>query len=266
VDETLGRLRHAYEAYSVQREDVFDVLTTWAIQRCHPTAILDVGAGTGNWYRAIRRRLRQVEYTAVDVDPNMLDRLHTTTQGDPRARVVNLDVTRTWPRLGSFTWCGLHYVLHHLPNPALIIERAWRVTKPGGLVIAATNSNDHLARWLEMHRLVLGKCGVELPEGLPARRFTLEGGADYFPSFASVERVVIRSDFNFPSVEAAMDYYRAVMWRRGLSEAQSADLTLRQEILRNMENEVRAVIQAKGSFAVEGRTGFLASRVHGYVE
>ena len=46
-----------HRLYDIDRRNIFELITTEAAKRLRPQRVLDVGAGTGNWYHTLRRIL-----------------------------------------------------------------------------------------------------------------------------------------------------------------------------------------------------------------
>ena len=173
VDE-LVRLRQAHAHYR-RGADVLDALTRWAAADRLPRRVLDLGAGTGNWYRSLRSLLGPaVRYVGADPNPEMADALRARTAGDPAAEVLVADASGL--SVGdTFDWVGLHFVLPHVDDPAGVVRAALRHVGESGLLLAAANGESHLHRWREMQREVLGELGMGRPQdAVSVPRPTLE--------------------------------------------------------------------------------------------
>ncbi|MCL6595647.1 MAG: class I SAM-dependent methyltransferase [Firmicutes bacterium] len=263
--DEIVRLRRAYEGYR-RGVDVLDALTRWAAAERPPRRVLDVGAGTGNWYRSLRARLGSgVRYVGVDPDPDMAEALRSLTAGDTMAEVVVVDAAAL-PVGEPFDWVGLHFVLPHVEDPPAIVRAALRHVDEDGLLLVAANSASHLRRWRDMQRQALEALGVGCPQdAVCVPHPTLEEIPHLAPpGFVSL-RVTIRGTFSFPDAEAAMDYYQAVLWRRGLSPSEAEDPDVRQRLASHMRARIRAEIAFHGRFTVSRSSGFVAMRRQGKV-
>ncbi len=102
-----------------------------------PEAVLDVGSGTGNWCRAIRRELGpDAWHTGLDESPGMVSALTRTLNGDARAQALAGDAEALPFADGAFQWVGMHMMLNHVPH----IAEGWRVLQSGGVLTAANNA------------------------------------------------------------------------------------------------------------------------------
>lgn len=101
---------------------------------------LDAGAGTGAATRLLLCAGATV--TAVDISPFMLAELRRQT--DCRAAAVVGDIAAIPLRPASYDVAIACFVLNHLSNPATGLSELVRVTRPAGLVLVTTFSQqDH---------------------------------------------------------------------------------------------------------------------------
>lgn len=262
---TAGELRALREAHARHRlgdADLLDVMTGVALERQPtPARVLDVGAGIGNWYDSVRRLAPpDTHYVGVDLAVAMVDSLAARVAADPRARAVLGDGARLDPSLGRFDWVGLHFVLPHAQAPAGVIACAVRHTAPGGLLLAAGNGRAHLERWRRLHADVLAGLGLLASPDTALPALDLDAIAALFPAALHPEVHRVRSGFSFPTVETAMAYYGAVMWRRGLRPTEIGDAALRARILAAMAERVAGILYRDRRFEVEGDAGFVVAR------
>ncbi len=259
----LGALRAAHLRHRTG-EDVLEA-ATWAALAAVPTParVLDVGAGTGNWYDSVRVIAGQAcEYVGVDLQSAMVEALRSRIGGDARARTVLADGERLPADLGRFDWVGLHFVLPHVARPDQVLASAWRRVAPGGVLVAAGNGPAHLERWRQLHTEVLAELGLaRQPAGVGSVPGPDPGeiAALLPPSAHPVVRRV-PSGLAFPDLESALSYYGAVLWRRGLAPAEAADPTVRGRLLNAMQARLAERFDREGLFAVAGDTGFVIAR------
>jgi SAM-dependent methyltransferase len=255
----LTALRAAHERYRTGEEDLLDVVTGAALAcRARPGRVLDIGAGTGNWYTSIRRLAGpDPHYVGVDVAPSMVAHLAGRVGDDARAQVLAGNAEELPPDLGAFDWVGLHFVLPHAARPDRVVACAWRHLGRGGVFVAAGNGRAHLARWRALQGEVLAALGIGhgRADAVPAP--DLDAIAALLPAHAHPEVRRVSSGFSFPTVDTAMAYYAAVMWRRGLSADEAHDRHVRDHVLAAMAERIADIVRREGRFDVGGDAGFV---------
>lgn len=115
----------------------------WGLDRVHE--VLDVGCGVGHWGMLLAQLMRDdVRVAGVDRDASWVD--HATA----RAKARGLGDRFTYRRAeaerlpfpdDTFDFTTCQTLLIHLADPATGISEMIRVTKPGGLVVAAEPNN-----------------------------------------------------------------------------------------------------------------------------
>lgn len=97
--------------------------------------ILDVGCGVGWFIQRLKENLKDYEeIIGIDVRDDVLEKArikHT----DQNIEFLNMDATEMTYADNYFDIVSISNTLHHLPEPALILEEMNRVLKPGGLFI-----------------------------------------------------------------------------------------------------------------------------------
>jgi SAM-dependent methyltransferase len=105
-----------------------------------PARLLDLGAGTGTGALGLAERFADATVTAVDVEPDALERLRAKAKErglGARVHAVEADLDAAWPDLGTLdlTWASMS--LHHLADPGAALRGVLAVTRPGGLIAVA---------------------------------------------------------------------------------------------------------------------------------
>ncbi|MDQ3875638.1 MAG: class I SAM-dependent methyltransferase [Actinomycetota bacterium] len=101
--------------------------------------VLDAGTGAGAVAFAIAPLVREV--VAVDVVPELLAEARRRAVEFPNVTLIEADIARLPPDLGSFDLACSVRTLHHVPRPELAVAELARVTRPGGRILVV----DHLA-------------------------------------------------------------------------------------------------------------------------
>lgn len=181
-DPQLVEEQYASEANLLARRALYEETTgpdprvlLWdAIVAAAPRRVLEVGGGPGEVSERIARELgADVRY--VDISPRMV--------ALARARGIDAQVgdAQALPfEDASFDTVVAAWMLYHVPDLDRGIAELARVLEPGGRLVAATNSVDHLC---ELRELISYPSGYELT-------FTAENGEELLRRhFANVECV-----------------------------------------------------------------------------
>ena len=116
-----------------------------ALAEVSPSRVLEVGCGPG-WFAARAREELGAEVVAVDTSERMVELA--------RARGVDArvgDVQELPFEDRAFDAAAANWMLYHVPDVDRAVAELARVLRPGGRLVAITNSVDHL---LELWELV----------------------------------------------------------------------------------------------------------------
>lgn len=179
-------------------------LALHAVEEARPQSVLEVGCGWGEFAARLSDRLG-VAVVAVDLSPRMVEL--------SRARGVDArigDVQALPFEDGTFDCAVANWMLYHVPNVDLGLSELARVLRPGGRLVATTNSVSHLEElWLLVGR----------DKSTEERHFFAEDGAERLRGhFASVERTDVESAVPFPDGAAVRGYVSSSMAHRHLAE------------------------------------------------
>jgi SAM-dependent methyltransferase len=196
-DETRLAVRQAAHA-SGEGPDALEMVLA-AVAEARPSRVLDVGCGQGELAQRIATELR-AEVVGVDQSPRMVELTRERGVDARRGDVQALDFADE-----SFDCVVAAWMLFHVPDLDRGLSEIARVLRPGGRLVAATNSADHLQ---ELHDLL----GTEWP----GFEFDAENGEHALRRhFASVERRDASGHLLFPSREAAQAYVDAALTLNG---------------------------------------------------
>lgn len=166
-----------------------------AVAEAKPDAVLEVGCGPGELSERIATDVG-ARVTALDISPRMVELA--------RGRGVDArvgDVQELPFGDGEFDCAVAAWMLYHVPDVDRALAELARVLRPGGRLVAVTNSHRHLQELYE----VLGAERVAYP-------FSAEDGAEHLRRhFARVERRDAYGWINFPDREAAQAYVDATV-------------------------------------------------------
>jgi ubiquinone/menaquinone biosynthesis C-methylase UbiE len=151
------------------------------VREMGPRAVLEVGCGPGVFAAALQDSGSDV--TAVDQSERMV--ALTTARG---VRARRADVQQLPFADGSFDLVVANYVLYHVADLPRALRQIARVLRPGGALVAVTNSLRKLG---ELWDLV----GVDRGDSAEVA-FNSENGAGVLaPYFGGVERIDIEERF-----------------------------------------------------------------------
>ena len=238
--------------------DIFSRITRVMAERRLPLTVLDAGAGTGNWYRAIREDLNgEVMYAAADQSSGMVDVLLRATHGDHRAEVRRAAANSLPWEENVFDWVGAHFMLYHVPDISGAIQEALRVAKPGAVVAAATNAAKPYRELWDLGEWAARELHVSGRDPDDCVRFNLETGAAFFPT--PPECVVWAGGFRFDAPEPALAYMASGPIRHHLGDAASDEGVVRTA-LRLIGERIGAIIASDGVFTVHSESGLFLVR------
>ncbi|HET8595689.1 MAG TPA: class I SAM-dependent methyltransferase [Intrasporangium sp.] len=105
-----------------------------------PGRVLEIGCGTGRFARSVIEALPHVDYVATDLSAAMVASaaaLGIPAQQAPAEALPFADA--------SFDVVVAAWMLYHVPALDRTLAEVRRVLRPGGLLCAATNGDEHLA-------------------------------------------------------------------------------------------------------------------------
>lgn len=173
-----------------------------------PARVLEVGCGTGDLARAVCRALPDTDYVATDRSAAMTRATEeaAAAEGLPGLSVEQVDASALPYADGSFDVVVAAWMLYHLPDLGAGLREIARVLRPGGTLVAVTNSERSLAT---LHDAVLDWDGLAIP-------FSSENGeAALRSAFATVARRDVESRATFPDHASAAAYLDTLVPRLG---------------------------------------------------
>ena len=175
-----------------------------ALAEAEPRRVLEVGPGKGELAERIVRELG-AEVAAVDQSARMVE---LTRERGIDVRIG--DVQELPFADGEFDAAVAAWMLYHVPDVPRGLAELARVLKPGGRLVAVTNSAANL---LELWSRLGEGPKVDYP-------FGRENGEELLrPHFGRVERRDVDGDVTFPDWEAARAYVEASPVRAHLGPA-----------------------------------------------
>lgn len=139
ADETALELRRAiWLPDNSGRDPATEALA--AIVEAAPARVLEVGCGTGAFAARLRAALPDTEVIAIDQSERMVE---LTRERGVTTRIA--DVAALPFDDASYDVVAAMWMLYHVPDLRRGLAELARVLRPGGLLVAATNGDEHLA-------------------------------------------------------------------------------------------------------------------------
>jgi ubiquinone/menaquinone biosynthesis C-methylase UbiE len=164
--------------------------------------VIDVGAGDGQYGRAVQDRC--AVYLAADLYMGMLRDLD-----GPSLALLNLDATALPLADDSLDVVLANHMLYYVKEKDRACAGFSRVLRPGGWLLAATNSEHYMGELRQVHAQVAERFGYahKLDRLREGQSFRLENGRPPLARhFGRVERVDMSSALVFPEAEPVVAY------------------------------------------------------------
>jgi len=170
--------------------------------------VVDIGCGAGVYLHQARQRCRR--YIGGDLSLGMLQSLPVGNY-----KLLNLDAMLLPFARDAVDVILANHMLYHVPNIRTAVSQFQRVLKPGGRLIAATNSSFNLLELKELMQTTAAHFGIAQQLASTSADFvwpfTLENGRDFLSNaFSVVERYDLTSALVFPTAEPLLAYIDSI--------------------------------------------------------
>jgi SAM-dependent methyltransferase len=255
ADDRHIRSRQAIYAYAEKRAD--PAWRTSFVPWDGTQIVVDIGCGNGFDLRHLLPEGRCRHAFGLDLSIGMLRSLAelrssgrlTPMQGDAQQLPLGDGV--------ADVGLAMH-MLYHVPDIQAAVRELRRVVKPGGTVLASTNSVASLAEINDLMGVALAKVvGGPLPS-LHGGKFNLETGAAQLQTeFSDVSVHHFDLPLAFPTAEPVLGYLNSVRdpIERSVGRPFSFDA-----VLDDVAEQVEQVIRAQGRFRAVSRMGVFVCR------
>ena len=219
--------------------------------------VADVGCGNGFDLRQIVPQGRCRYAIGLDLSAGMLRSLGDLRQSG-RLSLVQADAQRLpLPDAGVDVAMAMH-MLYHVPDVPAAIGELRRITKPGGTVLASTNSTAHLT---EVAALLEAATSRQLGgpiRAMPADSFTTQNGTALLSrEFSSVTLRTLDVPLSIPSAQPVVTYVASIREPTLALVGEPLDF---DAVLDDIALQVEQAIQAKGSFRTTTHMGVFICR------
>ncbi len=241
-------------------------LVNWALDTLvwgADDTVLDIGCGRGKHYAQLIDRAPDITYFALDLSPYMLH--NHPAQSGPLALGDALQLPYADD---AFDVVMANHVLYHLQDVDRGLDEIKRVLKPGGKILATTNSIHNLPELQVLFRraiVLLSANGAHVhPPTLPSDSFALENGTRILARhFYAVVRHDLPGQLVFDDADPAMDFLDSMRDLRQHSLPEDVDW---DDIMLIMRQQITQLIQLMGKLELNSVTGaLLASDSGGFI-
>jgi len=218
--------------------------------------VLDVGCGSGMYAGPVGQRCHR--NIAADLSLGMLQSLAHPVQDK-----VNVDVAAVPFRSESLDVVLANHMLYHVPELTDAVLEIYRVLKPGGVLIAATNSSSYMPELLEIQVDLAKKFGVDIDRrwsnpGNVTQSFSLENGQGVLePTFTHIERFDLPGALVFHDSEPLIAYIGSMRERY---EHMYSPGTTWEEVSNALRDYLDKHIAIHGEFRVHKLAGVFVCR------
>jgi SAM-dependent methyltransferase len=255
ADDRHIRSRQAIYAYAEKRGD--PAWRTSFVPWDGTQIVVDVGCGNGFDLRHLLPEGRCRHAFGLDLSIGMLRSL-AELRSSGRLTPLQGDAQQL-PLGDGIAHVGLAmHMLYHVPDIQAAVRELRRVVKPGGTVLASTNSVSSLAEINDLLAAALAKVLGRPLHPLREERFNLEAGASQLQTeFTDVSLHRFDVPLAFPMAEPVLGYLNSVRdpIERSVGESFSFDA-----VLDDVAGHVEQVIRAQGCFRAASRMGVFVCR------
>jgi SAM-dependent methyltransferase len=255
ADDRHIRSRQAIYSYAEKRAD--PAWRTSFIPWDGTQIVVDVGCGNGFDLRHILPEGRCRHAFGVDLSAGMLRSL-TELRSSGRLTPMQADAQQL-PLGDGIADVGLAmHMLYHVPDIQAAVRELRRVVKPGGTVLASTNSVNSLAEINDLMGAALSRVTGRPFDSLHSGKFNLETGAAQLQTeFSDVSMRRFDVPLAFPAAEPVLGYLASVRdpIERTVGEPFSFDA-----VLDDVAGHIEQVIRAEGCFRAVSRMGVFVCR------
>ncbi|MGB3713923.1 MAG: class I SAM-dependent methyltransferase [Candidatus Promineifilaceae bacterium] len=213
--------------------------------------VLDVGCGSAMYAEPVIQRCHR--YIPADLSFGMLKGLAA-----PLLDRVNLDATSIPMGGGAVEVVLANHMLYHVPELDEAVREIHRVLKPGGVLIAATNSDDYMPELAELQARLARKFSIASTDQWenPAKvvyTFSLENGRRILkPVFKHIERYDLPGSLVFSDSEPLIDYLGSM--RKSFKFNYPPGVTWK-DVVSALRDEIDRQIVKNGEFRINKLAG-----------
>jgi len=122
---------HLGHSGDAEHEVACDLIISYLHQRAPKASLLDIGGGTGRFYRYIRDNHPDSTFNLMAIEPSAAQRKIAYCNGVPEARHIEGDATQIQFADDHFDYCTEFGVVHHIKDNRKAVREMCRVARHG---------------------------------------------------------------------------------------------------------------------------------------
>lgn len=254
-ENDLNLRKQVHDLYSVPAHD----FSQWVLERIAwrgTEMVLDLGSGPGNYIEALKQYIPESQYIGVDLSLGMLKACQRRYEvGLSLANAENLPFPDH-----VFDVVLANHMLHHIPNLDQALSEIWRILRPNGLLIAATNSEQTMPEFNTLVQRAFRLLGyhVDSEESIEQRvitAFSLETGTVKLARhFNAVARFDLPSLLVFPEARPIIEYINSC---RPFYEPYIPHGVVWEDFMAIMSEQLKRLVDHFGELAINKLSGVL---------
>lgn len=251
------RLRSRMSIYAYAETAADPRWRTSAIPWDGTQVVADVGCGNGFDLRQIVPQGRCRHAIGVDLSAGMLRSVADLCRSG-RLSLVQADAQHLPLPDHTVDVAMAMHMLYHVPDVPAAIAELRRITKPGGTVLASTNSSAHLAEIAALLDEAISRQLGGRVRATPAYSFTTQTGTALLSAeFSSVTLCSLDVPLLIPSAQPVITYIASIREPTLALVREPLDF---DAVLDEIAMKVEQGIQAKGSFRATTHMGVFICR------
>lgn len=259
TDEKLAVRYRTHERYTVPKID----FTRWVLD--HITwrgdeQVLDLGAGPGMYFEAVKARIPDGQHFAGDLSLGMVRREQESPASEGSS-LANIDAQGLPFASNTFDVVLANHMLYHVPGLQAATREIRRVLKPTGVLLAATNSINNMPELNNLYRralLLLTEFRYnEQEQPSPAENFSLENASMLLGrQFYAVARYDLPSALVFQEAGPVIAYLDSM---RDMREPMLPDGITWETYMDVIRHQIISLLTHSGRLVVKKLAGVLVA-------
>ncbi|MET7020091.1 class I SAM-dependent methyltransferase [Bacillus mycoides] len=197
--------------------------------------ILEVGCANGKFLSLLQNNGHKGQLTGFDQSKTMISEAAITNN---TIEWKLGDASKLPFEANCYDWVIARHMLYHMKDVEKTIQGFHKVIRPGGALLATTNSKVSLPRIVEMCNKML--VAFDLPKTSPAvAPFCLENGKDLLQSvFPIVEETIIHNALVFHHSIPIVNYISSMFPSLNIPDNMSLHTEMKEWLKEEIENEL----------------------------